>query len=110
MNELILKFKGRDFAMNFPNVRQFLQIESLKQGLSGGQYKNMGYTVSSNHALDMVDIEAVLTVLVPDFIKVLPVSFGELGIKDFNEIREMYREQVIPWWNEIEESLNPKKE
>jgi hypothetical protein len=59
-------------------------------------------TSQAQSAADMVDIEATLTVLVPDFIKDLKSnSFEELGIKDYAEIRSLYIEQILPWWNEM---------
>jgi hypothetical protein len=84
----------------------------MKHLLSRGMYSslmNMS-TVSAIEALDMIDMEAYLTILCPQLMKDLKCdSFGELGLEDYLELKQAYNEKFIPWWNGIIELFNPKK-
>lgn len=107
-----LKIQDRSYSVSYPNVGQFYQIESLKLQLSNGYYNSLVLlgTKSALSALDMIDIEATLSVMVPQLIKDLKVkNFGELGIADFSEIRKAYEEVVVPLFKEVNELLDPYK-
>lgn len=103
-----LEIKGKTFTINYPTIGQYYAIEVLKQQLAAGFYSVLlgSRTSASYYALDMIDIQATLTVLAPDFIKELKVnSFNELGIADYTLIRDAYREKVVPLFKEINEML-----
>lgn len=109
---IVLKVKGNHYEIEFPNVGQFQTIESLKQILSKGMYSAlMGTsTESSFEVLDMIDMEAYLTVMAPKMIEDLKCkTFGELGLEDYLELKTAYKDQFLPWWVGILEILNPKK-
>ena len=58
--------------------------------------------------LDMIDIEATLTVMCPALIKDLKVdSISKLDIRDFRVIREAYDEKVVPFFKKVMDALNP---
>lgn len=101
---LEFNIKGNSYTLKFPNVGDFRKIESLKQVLSNGMYSQLVGTMTkqSQHAADIVDIEAMFTVLAPEMIEkeLESRSFGSLGMKDFQELHTAYMEQVIPWWND----------
>lgn len=104
----IIKVKGQEYEIIFPNVGQYYRIETLKQSLSKGYYnallRSEMYTASN--ALDMIDIEATLTVICPKLIEDLKVkNFSELGLKDFQEIRKIYRTEVMPFLKEVYDLL-----
>lgn len=110
---LIFTLKGRSYEMTFPRVGEYRTIEAMKQTLSLNTYGSMYRTmmVSSEEALDMVDMEAFFTVLCPKIVKDLKCdSFAELGLKDYLEVKKVYKEKVLPWWAEIEQLLHPKVE
>lgn len=110
---IVLRVKGNNYEVKFPNVGQFQDIESLKQVLSKGMYSALmnTNTVSAFEVLDMVDMEAYLTVLTPKLIEDLKCkSFGELGLEDYLELKKVYKESFVPWWNSILELINPKRE
>lgn len=109
---IVLRIKGNSYEIKFPNVGQFQHIESLKQILSRGMYKELSAmnTISTNEVLDMVDMESYLTVLTPKLIADLKCkTFGELGLEDYMELKEAYLADFIPWWNEILTMLRPQK-
>lgn len=99
---LIFKVKGNEYTITYPNVGEFRRIESVKQALSSGMYSSLIKTgnVQAQAAADIIDIEAVFTVLCPDLLENLgSKSFDKLGMKDFKELSKAYNDQFIPWWN-----------
>ena len=109
---LVFNVKGNSYNIEFPTVGQFQTIESLKQVLSKGMYSSLiqTNTVSSNQALDMIDIESYLSVLCPDLIKSLKCdSFSNLGVIDYLELKKAYDEQFVPWWNGLMSIISQKK-
>jgi len=118
--QLVLNVKGNKYIVEFPNVGQFQNVETMKQVLSKGMYGaliNTG-TVTASEALDMVDIEAHLSILIkndgsrknPLFKDLKCESFGELGLEDYLELKQVYKDKFVPWWSSILELLQPKKE
>jgi hypothetical protein len=101
---LIFKVKGNDYPITFPNVGEFRRIESLKQALSNGTYSQLAATSTdqAQHAADIVDVEAMFTVLCPDILGkgLASKDFSKLGLVDFKELHSAYLDQIIPWWNE----------
>lgn len=107
--EVRINIKGHEYSVPFPTVGQFYRIEALKQSLSRGFYNSMvmSPTGTAQQALDMIDIEATLTVLVPDLIKDLKVnSFDELDVRDYTDIRDAYLKSVTPFFKEVQDILN----
>lgn len=105
----ILKIKGNEYEVSFPNVGQFYQIEAMKQNLARGYYNVMmsSPSAAAQQALDMIDVEATLTILCPKLISDLKVkNFSELGILDYKVIFDEYRKQVVPFFNEIQKLLS----
>lgn len=103
-DSVIFSIRGKDYTVKFPNVGEFYRIESMKQVLGKGFYNSLTQspTVSSSYALDMIDIEATLSVLCPDFVKDLKVkNFADLGIADFKEIRDVYIATIVPFMDEV---------
>ena len=106
-DSLEFKIKGGSYTIKCPTKSQFDRIQSLKQILSGGQYSSMmkTYTDEAQFSLDLIDTEATLTVLAPEFIENLAVPFGELGMADAKKIKDAYTDQIVPWWNELMKAL-----
>lgn len=111
--KIVLKVKGNDYIIEFPNVGKFQSIETMKQVVSKGMYSSLlsTATISSAEVLDMVDMESYFSVLAPKLLKDLKCdSFGDLDIMDYLELKKVYLEQFIPWWNNILDMLRPKKD
>lgn len=107
--EVKICVKGREYSVSFPTVGQFYRIEATKQGLSHGYYNSMMMSPSSmtQQALDMIDIEATLSVLAPDLIKDLKVeSFSDLDIRDYKMIRDEYCKVVAPFFKDVQAILS----
>ena len=96
------------YVINVPTVGQYSDIEATKQILGKGFYSGIAgtNTISSVNAADMIDIEAHITILCSDLLSDLKVkSFRDLGLTDFNEIRNQYVKQFVPWWKKITDVL-----
>jgi len=108
---LNLVFKGKNYSFTFPKVGEYRSIEVLRQNLSLNTYSGLARAMlaSSEEALTMIDIEAYLSILCPELIEYLKCdSFSELGLLDYKELRSLFKEEFIPWWNEIEKLLRPE--
>lgn len=109
---LLLKVKSNTYEIVFPNVGKFQRIESLKQVISNGMYHQLlsTPTISSYEAMDMIDIEAYFTILAPKLVEDMKCeSFSDLGLEDYLELKEVYKEQFVPWWSNIIDLINPQK-
>jgi len=110
--QIVLKVKGNNYTIEFPNVGKFQRIESMKQVISQGMYSQLisTATLSTVEALNMVDMEAYLSILAPQLIKDLKCdSFSELDIEDYLELKKVYLDQFVPWWNSILNLINPNE-
>lgn len=112
-DSIILKFQGQSFPiqLNDVTVGKYRDMQVMKQSLSMNNYGSLYRTmmVDSEDALDMIDIEANLTIMCPEFIKALKApSFSALGLVDFAEIRKEYKQKFEPWWEEVMKLLRPE--
>lgn len=111
-DSIILTFKGQNYPihLNDVTVGKYRDMQVMKQSLSMNNYASLYRTmmVDSEDALDMIDIEANLTVMCPELIKVLKVPFSSLGLLDFIEIRREYKKTFEPWWEEVMKLLRPE--
>lgn len=107
-NSVKMVIKGKEYEVPYPNVGQFYQIEATKQSLSRGFYNTMvmSPSITTQHALDMIDIEASLVILCPKLVEDLKVkNFSQLDVRDYKIIRDEYVKVVEPFFREINELL-----
>ena len=94
----------KSFIVNFPNVGQMIDIESMKQSLTGNCYGSMASSgiASMYLALDIVDTIAFLTICVPDIAKYYNITdYSSLSSDKINTYVTVYKEQILPWYNKI---------
>lgn len=94
----------KSFIVNFPNVGQMIDIESMKQSLTGNRYGSMASSgiASMYLALDIVDTIAFLTICVPDIAKYYNITdYSGLSSDKINTYVTVYKEQILPWYNKI---------
>lgn len=106
--EIAFKVKENTYQVSIPNPGQILAIEAEKAALSLGMYSQIMSldTIGSNYALDVVDMHSYLVILVPDLMKDAKAPLLEMDIFDFNELRNAYSEQLVPWVNSWMKMLN----
>lgn len=94
----------KHFTVNFPNVGQLIDIEARKQSLTGNRYGSMAASgiASMYMALDVVDTIAFLTVCVPEIAKYYNIiDYSSLSPDKMNTYVTVYKEQILPWYNQI---------
>ena len=94
----------KSFIVNFPNVGQMIDIESMKQSLTGNRYGSMASSgiASMYLALDIVDTIAFLTICVPDIAKYYNITdYSSLSSDKINTYVTVNKEQILPWYNKI---------
>lgn len=104
-----IRIRGKEYEIHFPNVGEYYSIETAKQKLGKGFYNVLlgNPTKAAQDALDMIDIEATLSILCPALIDDLKVDkFSQLGIGDYKEIKEIYLKEVQPFLKEVNGLLN----
>ena len=105
--EIKVTIRENSYKATFPKVGQLIDIENMKAILSNGMYGSMesSRTIDSQFALDMIDMEAYYSVLIPDLIKDLKVkSFRDLEIEDSVELRKIFVKDLLPFikkWRDI---------
>jgi len=99
--------QGNDYIVKFPNVGQFIDIESKKALFSNRQYSALvtSNLVNSNHALDLIDAIAYFSTLIPELQKDLKLAnLFELDMLSAKELTDQYQKVFRPWflkWREV---------
>lgn len=108
-NCLKIVLNGKTYkSKGFPNVGNFYDVETMKSILSNGMYHNMAISSTKNaqEASTMIAIEAYFSIFFPEFIKDMKVPLREMGLKDYVEIRKVYKDQFMPQFNEWTKVFN----
>lgn len=101
-------FLGEKITVNFPNVGQMIDMESLKQSLTGNKYGAMSASgvKSMFYALDMVDSLSFFEVMCPKVKRILGVkSFTEMNPEDMKPLVEAYKKHIAPWYDKLLQDL-----
>ena len=88
-------------VVEFPNVGQILDIESMKQALTNNRYGIMAKSdiKSMYYALDVVDAVSFLTVVAPEVGKYFNVgNYLSLSPEKVQEFVDVYQKDIYPWY------------
>ncbi len=110
LKQIDFKLLDNNYPITYPNVRQFLQIESNKITFGNGAYGLLvrTATIKSDMALEIIDTVSHLTVLIPDLKKDMKIdSLMDLSMVDMMEVVKAYSEQIRPWMKEWDNIINP---
>ena len=103
----------KSFVVEFPNVGQILDIESMKQALTNNRYGIMAKSdiKSMYYALDVVDAVSFLTVVAPEVGRYFNVgNYLSLSPEKVQEFVDVYQKDIYPWYAKtLEELKNPVK-
>ena len=103
----------KSFVVEFPNVGQILDIESMKQALTNNRYGIMAKSdiKSMYYALDVVDAVSFLTVVAPEVGRYFNVgNYLSLSPEKVQEFVDVYQKDIYPWYAQtLEELKNPVK-
>lgn len=105
------KFKvgEKTFVVNFPNVGQLIDIESMKQALTNNKYGAMAASgiFSAYIILDVVDAISFFKVCVPEFAQYYNIqNYTNMNNERMKELTRIYRDEIKPWYDSILKSLS----
>lgn len=107
------EFQGRKYTIEFPNVGQYMDIETEKVNLSLGKWGDLisARTLSALRSIQIMECLAVLKVLCPKIFEDMNVSdYRKIDAKDFMLLVKVYNKEVSPWYSrwfkEFSEVLN----
>lgn len=103
--EKVKKFTigGKQFTAKFPNVGQIIDLDSMKQALSGNRYGSMAASglASAYYALDLIDAIAFYQIVCPEVGRYYDIqNYAELELEQTNELLDAYKTQIQPWYLE----------
>lgn len=110
MIERVKKFNigKKSFVVEFPNVGQLIDLESLKQALTSNRYGVMAASgvASMYYALDMVDAIAFFQVCVPEVAKYYNIkNYTSLEPEKISDLVKVYQDEIRPWFDNIMNEL-----
>ena len=101
----------KSFVIEFPNVGQIIDIESMKQALTNNKYGIMAQSNvrSMYQALDIVDAVSFLSIVAPEVAKYYNVgNYMSLSPEKVKEFVDAYQRDIAPWYlKTLEELQNP---
>ena len=100
--EITITYNDKKFQVKFPNVGQMIDIESLKNGLTGGKYGSFAASgvKSMYFVLDMVDTIAFMTVMCPKLKNFISeegeeTDFMKMKPETLKTLVNVYKEQIL---------------
>lgn len=99
-----VKIDDKEYVVNFPNVGQTLDIESMKMALTGNKYPEFALSnLRSNvFVADLTDAIATFFVLIPELRGNLNVkSYSELDLMVGAKLVKAYMDDYYPFYQEI---------
>ena len=98
----------KSFVVDFPNVGQMIDIESLRCALSNNRYGSMiaSGVVSMYDALDLIDAIAFYQICAPEVGKFYNIeNYTALQLEDIAKLMKAYRKDIKPWYNKVMEEI-----
>ena len=106
--EITFSYNDKKFQVKFPNVGQLIDIESLKNALTGGKYGSFAASgvKSMYFILDIVDTIAFLTVMCPKLKNFITeeedgIDYTQMKPETVKTLVTVYKEQILPWYSKI---------
>lgn len=106
--EITISYNDKKFQVKFPNVGQLIDIESLKNALTGGKYGSFAASgvKSMYFILDIVDTIAFLTVMCPKLKNFITeeedeIDYTQMKPETVKTLLTVYKEQILPWYSKI---------
>lgn len=106
--EITFSYNDKKFQVKFPNVGQLIDIESLKNALTGGKYGSFAASgvKSMYFILDIVDTIAFLTVMCPKLKNFITeeedgIDYTQMKPETVKTLVTVYKEQILPWYSNI---------
>jgi hypothetical protein len=104
-----IKFKNNEYLLKYPTVGQLIDIRVSEQLLSKGTSKDllMGLNADIDSYVYITTI-AHIQVLLPELVKDLKVPLRDLDPLDFEELVNLFSNEISPWLTEWQEGIKEK--
>lgn len=110
--QIVISYGGKTFTIKFPNVGQLIDIESLKNVLTGSKYGSFAASgiKSMYFILDVVDTISFLSVMCPKLKRFITdeeddVDYTQMKPESIKELIDLYKKEILPWYSEMLEQL-----
>lgn len=110
--EVVINYNDKKFTIKFPNVGQMIDIESMKNALTGGKYGSFAASgiKSMYFVLDIVDTIAFLTVMCPKLRNFVTeeednIDYTQMKPETVKTLIDIYKKDILPWYSKILEQL-----
>jgi len=107
-SQKLIKFRGNDYIVKFPNVGQMIDIENNKMSLTNGRYADMAMSPLKIQIfqLDITDMISYFAILIPQIKE-------DLGLKNWRdmdailakELVKTFKKDFIPWFKPLNNEL-----
>lgn len=97
------KIGQKQFTAKFPNVGQIIDLDALKQALSGNRYGSMAASglSSAYYALDLIDAIAFYQIVCPEVGRYYDISnYAELDLEEMKDLMKAWKDEIQPWFVE----------
>ena len=109
LRKISIEVESNSYDIEYPKTGQFLQLESMKISMSGGNYNAiaLGDTVSSQMSRYLTDMIAFFSICCPQMKKDLKVdTFSDLDMLTSKKLLKLYIDKILPWLQAWEVLLN----
>lgn len=107
-SQKLIKFKGNDYIIKFPNVGQMIDIENNKMSLTNGRYADMAMSVLKIQIfqLDITDMISYFAILAPQIKEDLGLkNWRDMDAKLAKELVSVFKKDFIPWFKPLNNEL-----
>lgn len=98
----------KQFFAKFPNVGQIIDLDAMKQALSGNRYGSMAASglASAYYALDLIDAISFYQIVCPEVGRYYDIhNYAELELEKVNDLVTVWKEQIQPWYIETMDEI-----
>ena len=95
------KIGQKQFTVKFPNVGQIIDLDAMKQALSGNRYGSMAASglASAYYALDLIDAIAFYQVVCPEVGRYYDIkNYAEMELDKIEDLMKAWKDEIQPWF------------
>ena len=108
----VIKIKGNEYTVQFPNTGQYIDIQSLRTKIASDNYHLIALSTDSDsgYAMLLCDMIATFNVLIPELKDNLNIS-SMLGLSmiESRELLDSYLKYWIPFYKQWMDILSSAK-
>ena len=95
------KIGQKQFTVKFPNVGQIIDLDAMKQALSGNRYGSMAASglASAYYALDLIDAIAFYQIVCPEVGRYYDIkNYAEMELDKIEDLMKAWKDEIQPWF------------